>query len=347
MNIYSSVDGKNIDKIIVLFNSVYINANKEKQSQLKFYLLVDKLPNTLPFIPEYLENILTIKELKLNKIWEKLLDDFNNYFYKSSKWCKSNMNFARFLFFNHFPEVDRVVYLDWDMIVLADIFELEKVYNSKKNMIVSKCGKQTTFTNIFTPEFRYSTEMQSLYLSKKLRLKNHKASKILKYINLDPYYMGQVQGFNAGFYIVSNTHFEENYLINLIRKLIEAQKHFSCFNFGTQVVMNLMVVNDRIYIDKVWNHLPNANDNYSLKIIHWNGTEKPWNSKLYTNNIWYEYCFKVYPEYKKIFSYIKKYNDKINVKSKSKEIIINKSVFPSKQQISLLKFINSRNLNNQ
>ena len=62
MNIYSSVDGKNIDKLIVLFNSVYINANKEKQSELKFYLLVDKLPDELPFIPEYLEPILQIKE---------------------------------------------------------------------------------------------------------------------------------------------------------------------------------------------------------------------------------------------------------------------------------------------
>ena len=66
MNIYSSVDGNNIDKIIVLFNSVLINADSKKKEQLKFYLLVDKLPNELPFIPDELKSILEIKELELN-----------------------------------------------------------------------------------------------------------------------------------------------------------------------------------------------------------------------------------------------------------------------------------------
>ena len=68
--------------------------------------------------------------------------------------------------------------------------------------------------------------------------------------------------------------------------------------------MNLMHVNNRIFIEKIWNHLPNISNLKSLKIIHWNGTEKPWSSKLITNNIWYDYCFKVYPEYKGKFNYI-------------------------------------------
>lgn len=339
MNIYSSVDGKNIDKLIVLFNSVYINANKEKQSELKFYLLVDKLPDELPFIPEYLEPILQIKELKLNDTWSNLLKEFNTYFYKSSSWCKSNMNFARFLFFNHFPDVDRVVYLDWDMIVLADIFELNSEYNSINNMIVSKCGKQTTFTNIFAPEFRYSTDIQSVFLSKKLKLENHKSTIIFKFLDLDPYQMGKIQGFNAGFYIVSKEHFNETYLIELLRKLIKIQKKFSCFNFGTQVVMNLMHIKNRIFVEKVWNHLPNINDLYSLKIIHWNGTQKPWSSKLATNNIWYDYCFKVYPEYKEKFKYI--YPNQISNKNKLVKRNI-KVVKKSDKNIALLKYISSR-----
>ena len=147
--------------------------------------------------------------------------------------------------------------------------------------------------------------------------------------------MGKIQGFNAGFYMVSNKHFEENYIIDLIRKLIKVQKQLSCFNFGTQVVMNLMIVDDRTYIPKVWNHLPNTKDNYSLKIIHWNGTEKPWNSKMLTHNIWYEYCFKVYPEYKNKFTLIKKV-------SKNK-IIIKKNIM-NKKDIALIKYINSKNI---
>ena len=131
MNIYSSVDGTNIDKIIVLFNSVLVNANSHKKESLRFYLLVDKLPDTIPYIPKELDDILEIKELELNDRWKRVLANFNENFYKKAKWCKSDMNFARFLFFLHFPEVERVIYLDWDMIVLADIFELENEYISK------------------------------------------------------------------------------------------------------------------------------------------------------------------------------------------------------------------------
>ena len=337
MNIYSSVDGKNIDKIIILFNSVYINANKEKQSELKFYLLVDKLPDKLPFIPDYLEPLLEIKELDLNTKWLNLLDDFNTYFYKSSSWCKSNMNFARFVFFNHFPEVDRVVYLDWDMIVLADIFEINSEYNSTDNMIIANCGKQTTSTNIFIPEFRFSTSIQSLYLSKKLKHTYHRSNVIFKYLKLDVSHMCQLEGFNAGFYIVSKEHFNDEYLTSLLRKLITIQKKFSCFNFGTQVVMNLMHIKNRIFIEKIWNHLPNISNLYSLKIIHWNGTQKPWSSKLITNNIWYDYCFKVYPEYQQKFTYQQE-NIQSNNKKPSNKIIIKNS----NKENNLLKFISSK-----
>ena len=38
MNIYSCVDGNNIDKIIVLFNSVYLNSSNKN---LNFYILTD------------------------------------------------------------------------------------------------------------------------------------------------------------------------------------------------------------------------------------------------------------------------------------------------------------------
>ena len=55
MNIYSCVDFKNIDKIIILFNSVYLNADKSKREQIKFYILVDdkpilnhKIPSEIP-----------------------------------------------------------------------------------------------------------------------------------------------------------------------------------------------------------------------------------------------------------------------------------------------------------
>ena len=78
MNIYSCVDGSNIDKIIILFNSVLVNANKNKVDSLKFYLLTDNIPKELPYIPENLKSKLDIRELKLDKVWKEKLDEIRS-----------------------------------------------------------------------------------------------------------------------------------------------------------------------------------------------------------------------------------------------------------------------------
>lgn len=340
MNIYSSVDGTNIDKIIVLFNSVLVNANSHKKESLRFYLLVDKLPDTIPYIPKELDDILEIKELELNDRWKRVLANFNENFYKKAKWCKSDMNFARFLFFLHFPEVERVIYLDWDMIVLADIFELENEYNNFNNMIVAECGKQTVFTNIFTPEFRFNSNYNILYAkSSYFKRKYHKSSVIFDYLNISSK-IYDINGFNAGFYIVSNKHFEEQFLLNLLEKLIKVQIKFKCFNFGTQVVMNLMHIINRTFIEKKWNHLPNIENLYDLKIIHWNGTEKPWNNNSENCKIWHDYCLKVYPELKdKLF--IKNSNNIKKPTKNVKKIKIVRNRLTNNQR-NLLKFLQSK-----
>ena len=333
MNIYSCVDGSNIDKIIILFNSVLVNANKNKVDSLKFYLLTDNIPKELPYIPENLKSKLDIRELKLDKVWKEKLDEFNTHFYQASSWCRNNMNFARFLFFIHFPEVNRAIYLDWDMIVLANIFELEDVYNKRDKMVVSKCGINTIFSNIFTSEFKYNTDYNLLYVNPLMKKKIHRSNKIMEFLDLSTHQIHTIEGFNAGFYIVSNTHFEENKMLELLRKLIKIQKKFRCFNFGTQVVMNLMEINKRTFIDKKWNHLPVDNPK-GFKIIHWNGNVKPWSSNLPNNRLWYKYCFMVYPELKS------KYANNKPKKSKKKSKVNIKRI--NKNDERLLKYIMSK-----
>ena len=234
---------------------------------------------------------------------------------------ETSMNFARFLFFNHFPKVDRVIYLDWDMLVFADLLNLLEHYKNNENMIVANCGNQSIFTNIFVPNFRFESNINSIYYSSsRMKLRFHRCNIILKKLNIDYRKMFKSNGFNAGFYIVSKNHFEENYMIELIEKLIEIQKTYKCFNFGTQVVMNLMHVDNRTFIDKEWNHLPNVENIKELKIVHWNGKNKPWNSdeNNKSNDVWREYYLKIYPETKsKIInkSKIIKPNEKITKKS--------------------------------
>ena len=332
MNIYSCVDGNNIDKIFVLFNSVFLNSSNK---DLKFYILIDKYNSSITNVPKNLENIINIKTLNLDNKWNNILNRFNNNFYKDSKWCKNNMNFARFLFFKHFPNVDRVIYLDWDMIVLDDIFKLKSDYDNSNNMIVAECGKQNIFQNIFTKEYKQYSKLLSIYTRSKMM--NHNVKKIIKLLEFNDKDIFKVNSFNAGFYIISNNHFNEDSMINLLEKLINVQIKFKCFNFGTQVVMNLICINNRIFVEKKWNHLPNIENLNTLSIIHWNGSKKPWHedNKNSKNNIWYKYYLMVYPEKKNIYKIIK--NQKIN----KKEIIKNnnKKIIKKNMNVNLIKFL--------
>lgn len=322
MNIYSSVDNVNIDKIICLFNSVWLNSDKEKKNNLKFYLLVDSIPETMQFIPGYIKERLLIKSLDLDNKWTELLINFNNTFYKKSNWCKNNMNFARFVIFNHFPELDRVIYLDWDMVVQEDIFKLTNEYNKIDKMVVAKCRNQSIFDNIFTLEFRSEKNYNSLFTrSSKFKKKYQKGYKIMSNFMKDPMDSHNINGFNAGFYIVSRKHLDNTYMITLLDKLISIQEINNCFNFGTQVVMNLMFINERIYIDNSWNTLPEDNCS-NIKIIHYNGKNKPWNvnEQREIDKIWLKYYTYVYPDKKPIISPIKK-----NIENSiNKKKIINK-----------------------
>lgn len=283
MNIFSCVNSENIHKIIVLFTSCYLNCDNEKKCNLRFFLLIDK-PYVCNQIPLFLEEKLSIKVIDIDEKWLKLLNDFNDIFYKDCNWCKSDMNFSRFLFFKNFPNVDRVVYLDWDMIVKGDIYELIDYYNNLENMIVANVNNKSVYSSVFRKNLN-----SNILLQKNYHYINKKIISEIDCLNLDD--LCKTKYFNSGFFIVSKSHFDEYKLINLITSLIKSQKKYNCFNFGTQVVQNLSNFNERIYVDISWNNTPKEfNDN--INIIHWNGLDKPWNDENKNiNKIWWNYKY--------------------------------------------------------
>lgn len=332
MNIYSSVDKNNIDKIICLFDSVYINS--ENKNSLKFYLITDDIPNILPYIPDYLEEILEIKKVIFDDRWNNLMKSFNKSFYKQALWCKNNMNFARFLFFKVFPEVDRVIYLDWDMILQADIFELKPEYEQYDKMVIAHSDKNVISTNIFTEFFRKSLSYMDLFHSKG----NKKIDKVFDVMQVDKK-SRNVEGFNSGFYIVTRSHFEDKLIFDIISKLIKIQKSYQCFNFGTQVVMNFLCIDNRIYISKLWNHLPKIDDIPKIKNIHYNGDKKPWHNYLLPENkVWFDYYDRLYPEWKLNLKSIEESKEEYNNKKVSKNKIDSKKI---KNNSRLLKYLSN------
>ncbi len=89
------------------------------------------------------------------------------------------------------------------------------------------------------------------------------------------------KSFNAGFCIINKNILEHEKLKDLILLLIKIQKEESCFRFGTQVILNLLSIDNIIFVDKKWNSMDETSS-----IIHWCGTDKPWNTN---NSIWNKY----------------------------------------------------------
>lgn len=305
MNIYSCIDSKNIEKVLILFYSIIVNSPSNK---FKFFIITDKFNDIN--IPINFKDRIFIKELMIDQRWRKLIDNFNENFYKDVPWCKSDMNFARFFIFEHFPQINRAIYLDWDMIVVSDIKKLLKFYNDTDKIIVSSLEiEQSILNSSFTDNFKHSRNINSIYLQcKKEILKLHDITKVLDNLNIIYDDIIKNQSFNAGFFIVSRIHFDIDYLFSFIETLIKEQISKNCFKFGTQTILNLMFINDRYFIEKEWNYIPNINENCNIEkanIIHWNGSNKPWKNKSSINKIWWHY----HDNYKK---YINQNQDDFN-----------------------------------
>lgn len=295
MNIFSCIDNKNIDKIFVLFYSCFLNCSKKEN--LKFYILVEQpYQGSIPFI---FRNNLIIrnidKEFLINSNWIDIIEQFSNNFYIQGAKCNNIMNFSRFFFFQTFPEVDRAIYLDWDMIVEGDIYKLINEYNTDKLIVASSlktsfdtiCGN---IANLNPTEFNI-VSCKNYYNPLIFKLNTNQIRKNIfkKYNELIFNITGHEnaaskKSFNAGFYIVSKNIFNLDNIKQLIEKLLIEQKKEKVFRFGTQVIMNLLSINNIIFVDKRWNNIPNQ-ENY---ITHWNGTKipKPWDSK---DPLWIKY----------------------------------------------------------
>lgn len=304
MNIFSCIDNNNIEKIFILFYSCYKNC--KNKDHLKFYILTENPIDSSMKIPEFLKDILTIRPLDKEYLkkteWMDMINTFSEIFYHSGHSANNIMNFSRFFIFHIFPEVDRFIYLDWDMIVNEDILKLDEFYNSDK-LIAAKSDKidfKTILGNIGYLNkdqyfyYDYLTNVNIFVARPHLRnlVKStvDKFNKIFLHIT-DKKNVASKPSFNAGFYIVSKNHFDEQNLLNIIKKLIEIQRNKKTFRFGTQIIMNLIAIDENILIDSKWNNKPTFDSNNYID--HWAGMAKPW---IIKDPKWIKY----YNEYKEI-----------------------------------------------
>ncbi len=168
------------------------------------------------------------------------------------------INCSRLYLCHVFPELDKVLYLDPDIIVQGEVAELFREATLNKHDLAAVTMKG----------WGVPVDTNSLYF---------------RHIDFER------PGFNAGVFVTRLAQWREKDLVpqfehwmdlwsNVQEKLSE-----SLFYFGSQPIMNAVFYEDVQALDRKWNHyglgsredIPKS-ELKEAKILHWTGSRKPW-----------------------------------------------------------------------
>lgn len=271
-----------LEKISKDVNFVILSTQKisEKETQNIIYILnkLSKVSIDFYFIHIESSNLVVNKD---NEYWT--IDSYLRLF------------FCHKYFFN----LEKIIFLDCDMVVN---FDLKKLWNkrNKKTLIavkdfnLIKMCKQKTMTHTTIQQIVSAIGMKDFLWSEYFEKYLH--------LNFNTY-------INAGLFILNihKSHSEKKW--EQISTLLESKK----FIFMDQCILNKVFDKDKTFINKYYNFFPIYNLNFFFnfhkkKIIHYAGSPKPWNIE-YKN---------FYLEWKKFIKVLKKIQ---SVFDKSKPIL--------------------------
>ncbi len=186
----------------------------------------------------------------VSDIRERLRESLRDYYSESI--------FYRIFIPGIFPELDRAVYLDCDIVLCDDI---AKMYHTDiGNNILGAVADESV---LLTPQF-------TSYVNEVIGVK-------------------ETEYINSGVLLINCKQFRDNFIEKKILALIKQ------FNFKTvapdQDYLNFLCRDRIYYFEAGWNKQPNRTrgfDHNSLHLVHYNHFEKPWryNGVLYEELFW-------------------------------------------------------------
>jgi len=188
----------------------------------------------------------------------------------SIKYFSNIMNFSRFYLGELYPCLEKILYLDTDVIVQADIIEL---YDSTLfDQHIFAAVPQDTFYNL-----GFTNNVMEFFPD----------------INLEN------RTFNAGVYLTNLKEWNKQNILSQVQKIMLCHKNSKepFFSLGTQPILNI-IFNEKFYqLPGHWNYptlgySPNLDlkeDFHNAKILHWCGEGKPWLPNGLYKNRWYKY----------------------------------------------------------
>jgi alpha-1,4-galacturonosyltransferase len=214
--------------------------------------------------PEFLEAIrasfpdpgfrFEIEEFSPNALLEDYIRAGQVFTYATSK--SQVMNFARFYLRQIYPTLGKVIYLDVDLVVRADIADLFRL------------GGLGAYALAAVPDGTFNSWDEY----------TKRDSRLLRHIESDQ------PTFNAGVFVTDLNKWREREILDKLEGWIRNHRlALEDFYFGTQSIMNLAFYRDFQPLPAEWNvqplgwhdDIPEATLR-SGKILHWAGKRKPW-----------------------------------------------------------------------
>ena len=249
-NIITNIISKNTSK----------NTSKTTHN-IKYRLIEFHLPNTLDPI---------LQKMKRHKLVKKL-----KCFYTATNY----LNYSRYYLHYLFPDLNKIIYIDGDVIVQGDILELYQTNFSNPNQIYF--GAVDGYANTL----KYFNYCHSIKIP---QIQKHK-TKI----------------FNAGIYITLLNKWRQNNIDKVLEEWIcnnISDPNQLLYYCGTEPPLKLVFSeSNRLKIPTKWNYIHKWENKYNkhmkLKyqdaaMIHFKGARKPWRNECKSkwNKLWQEYA---------------------------------------------------------
>lgn len=176
------------------------------------------------------------------------------------------LNFCRFHLPRLYPELDRIMYLDGDLVVQADLAELARLATLERHSLAA------------VPVATFGTS-GGFY---------DKESPLLEGIDLD------APVFNNGVFVTSLERWRRDDVTARLEDRMRAHReHLGDMAFGTQTLMNLVFYRAFEELPAGWNLRPLGNDPSftdeqleAARILHWAGKTKPWQEGAFYQRYW-------------------------------------------------------------
>lgn len=263
LNIFLSTDEHNIVGLLTTINSII--KNTVHIQKIKFYILSYNEEEEQLLTTHINKNFninYKIDNFKKYEIYDKFLNENMKVNGGKFEYIKNIMNFARFYLPIIFNEVDIALYLDTDVIVNVDIFNITKhVFNLNFVMATS-----------------LNRKLEHMNFNNKLKIDNNK------------------MGFNTGVYLYNCKYWRNNKFTEKCEQIMMEHKEKSLFSLGTQPIMNLLYYDlNIINLDCRWNvtglgtfKIAKVKAQNAF-ILHWTGKLKPWLENGLNKHIWEKY----------------------------------------------------------